>query len=396
MMDAGQSGEGETRISRSKVPSDDRRGAPPLYAAPQCDTTSRRTRVLPAATVCGLGTSLPPFSFEQTRLGEMYQEAFTGAPQSALRLIRRVFRNESGIQRRCFTVPDPRTLVEESPREAQERFAVQAPALAGSAVAVALADAALPPSRVDAIVTCTCTGYLCPGLSSYVVEQLGLRETTRCYDLGGMGCGAALPALDLARHLTSAGLTVVVVAVEVCTATACFDHRPDLIISNAIFADGAAAAVLRPPGRDGAVTVLDFEATVLPEFRDRLRLVNEHGRLKNRLDKTVPDLATAAGMRTVDRLLGRHGLDRSSVRHWLVHPGGTRVLDGLARAFGLEREALAFSYDVLRDHGNMSSPTILFVLKRFLDSSPPDGTGVLLAFGAGFSCYALLFELRRA
>ena len=345
-------------------------------------------------SIVAVGTARPAREWRQDQLRRMYHEVGTAHLRpAAVRLMDRVFREEAGIERRALACSDPRALVCETPAAAQRRYERTAPQLAATALTNALSAAGLTRSELGALVCCTCTGYLCPGISSYVVEQLNLASDTRCYDLVGMGCGAALPALDLARHLAAAVTPrcVAVVAVELCSATAVFGDDPDLIVSNALFADGAAAALVSS-GR-GPVQLLGYCSELQPAHRDRLRLLHDGVRMRNRLDRQVPELAAAAARITIDRLLTQHGLALADVEHWLVHPGGTRILHAIEAAFGLEPCRLNHSYAVLRTCGNMSSPTSLFVLDRFLRARPQGGLGVLLAFGAGFSCYAALLEV---
>ncbi len=346
-------------------------------------------------SIVSVGTAQPEHAWRQEELRRMYHEVATAELRpAAVRLMDRVFREEAGIERRALACADPRTLPRESPADAQRRYEQAAPALAARALQEALAEAAWPAHRVAALICCTCTGYLCPGISSYLVERLSMPAATRCYDLVGMGCGASLPGLDLARQLAPevAPAGVAVVAVEICSATAVFGEEPDLIVSNALFADGAAAALVSAEAR-GPVRLLAYASEIRPLYRDRLRLVHDGTRLRNRLDRSVPELAAAAADAVVARLLA--GADRTpaQIEHWLVHPGGTRILEAVQATFGLTASRLRYSYDVLRWCGNMSSPTSLFVLKRFLESEPAPGLGVLLAFGAGFSCYASLFRV---
>ncbi len=341
-----------------------------------------------------VGTARPEPIWPQETLRRMYHEVGTESLRpAAVRLIDRVFRQEAGIEQRALACQDPRVLIRESPEQARERFEAAAPRLASDALAQALERAAIDPAAIGALVCCTCTGYLCPGISSYVHERLGLESSTRCYDLVGMGCGASLPALDLACHLAPelAPRIAAVVAVEVCSATAVFGEDPDLIVSNALFADGAAAALVS--NRSPRIRFLEFVSEIQPRHRERLRLVYQGTRLRNRLDKSVPHLAASAAQAAVHRLLARHALEPHHVRHWLVHPGGTRILEQIAEVFALTPERLIWSYEVLRECGNMSSPTSLFVVDRFLASNPVTGLGVLLAFGAGFSCHAALFQV---
>ena len=182
------------------------------------------------------------------------------------------------------------------------------------------------------------------------------------------------------------------VAFEVCSATLFMGAAPDLVVSNCIFADGAAAAVLDRSGTTGPACLLDSEGGVFPQHREALRYRWEDGRLRNSLSARVPAIGARTALQVAGRLLQRRGLTIADVAHWAVHPGGTVVLDRVADVFGLERGDLQDSYDVFREFGNMSSPSVLFVLRRILDlrRPRPGELGMLLSFGAGFTAYATL------
>jgi alkylresorcinol/alkylpyrone synthase len=173
------------------------------------------------------------------------------------------------------------------------------------------------------------------------------------------------------------------------------DSAPGLIVSNCIFGDGAAAAVLTKATGDGLARVLDFESELATRHREDLcyRTMPD-GRLQNVLSRRVPVLGARVGSRAAERLLARHASGVKDVAHWAVHAGGTAVLKELAKKLNLQPDALQASDHVFRNFGNMSSPTVLFALRRVLDVEQPGpgASGLLLAFGAGFTGHAALLE----
>lgn len=276
-----------------------------------------------------------------------------------------------------------------------ERFAEAGSRLAAEAGQKALAASGCAAEEICAVVENTCTGYLCPGLSSRLVEDLGMASSTFAFDLMGMGCGAAIPNLHCASRVGGGG-KVLSVAVEVCSATLFDSADPGCIISNCIFADGAAAAVVGPEdgsGR-GLVRMIDFESGLFPEHRESLRYVSDGGKLRNVLSRRVPVIGARAVSVVVRRLLERNGLGREDIDFWAVHPGGTAVLQQVGREMEVSDRDLRFSYAVFEEYGNMSSPSVLFVLKNILDeAAPASGQRCLAqAFGAGFSAHAMLGE----
>jgi alkylresorcinol/alkylpyrone synthase len=298
--------------------------------------------------------------------------------------LRAILTRDSGIATRHFALDDPERLFASSPDELNAHFRTAAPALAGEALTRALDQAGVAASEIDALLVCTCTGYLCPGVSSYVAEQLGLRADAFLQDLVGLGCGAAIPMLRAADALcrTRTGALVATVAVEVCSAAFYLDDDPGVLVSACLFGDGAAAALWRDtPGASG-VQAGEFSTTHRPAERDKLRFEQRGGRLRNLLDPTVPELAADA-VRELFALEQKRPPTRI-----LSHPGGRDVLDALERV--LPGYSLASSREVLRAHGNMSSPSVLFALEDALRTQIPNDAGDwwLVSFGAGFSAHA--------
>ncbi|MFQ5844164.1 MAG: type III polyketide synthase, partial [Planctomycetota bacterium] len=314
---------------------------------------------------------------------------------ATLHLLKRVFNSRSGIDERALACAEPTALVEEDRDAVHERYRTNAVALAAEALRDALERAGRGAADLGALVCCTCTGYLCPGLTSYLAGALGLRADLVYFDLVGMGCAGAVPGLRLASATAAENGLTALVAVEVCSATAVFDDDPEMIVSNGIFADGAAAALV-DHDVPAALELCDFASVLRPEHRDRLRFTQRRGRMRNRLDRDVPRLAGQAAREVVENLLARNAAGREPIRHWVVHPGGRAVLEEVGRALGLTPDRLADSYAVLRACGNMSSPSVLFVLRSLLgrDGAQPGEHGVCLSFGAGFTAQAALFRVR--
>jgi alkylresorcinol/alkylpyrone synthase len=311
---------------------------------------------------------------------------------------------DDGIAVRHFAAADLSEILETDHERILARFERTASELSGCSLERGLARAGIEPNAVDFLAVATCTGYLCPGLSSYVAERLGLRHDVHRVDVVGMGCGAALPALEQAVHFLAAHPdgTAAVVCTEICSAAMLLGDSPDLVVSNAIFADGSGAAVLRcadtaGPGANATpprARFIGFRSLTLPEWREALRFRTEGGHLRNVLSRDVPVRAGAACKRLVAELLDEYGVHADGVTHWVMHAGGRLVLDAIERSLEFPSDALDSARAVLRAYGNMSSPTVLFVLNEQEQRRPPrDGDlGVLCAFGAGFAAHAALFE----
>src|SRR5471032_2877334 len=171
-------------------------------------------------------------------------------------ILHSILRGDHGIGTRNFALPQIDRVFDLTPDELNAAFRSEGPKLAGRALTEALAQAGLRADQLDALFICTCTGYLCPGLTSYVAEQLGLRSDAVLHDLAGLGCGAAIPALRAVSHLLAAKPDAVVacVAVEICSAAFYLDDDPGVLISACLFGDGAAATIWRgQPAAPGAL-----------------------------------------------------------------------------------------------------------------------------------------------
>jgi alkylresorcinol/alkylpyrone synthase len=355
---------------------------------------------VPKVAIAAIGTALPPRGLTQA---EILTWGFDHVPLSgpARALYARLL-GDAGIEKRHFAVDDLREILETDHERILSRFEHWASGLSVTALGRALERAGVAAAEVDFLAVTTCTGYLCPGISSYVVERAGLRPNVRCADLTGMGCGAAVPALERACDFLAAhaDATAAVVSTEICSAAVFFGDAPDLMVSNAIFGDGSAAAILRhtdclPETPDSCrPRFVGFRSLTLPSWREALRFRTEGGHLRNVLSRDVPVRAGRACRRLVDDLLGEHGLSAGAIGHWVMHAGGRLVLDAVERALDLPGDALDAARTVLRTAGNLSSPTVLFVLDEEHRRKPPRSgdLGIIGAFGAGFAAHAALVE----
>jgi len=333
-----------------------------------------------------LATALPPATFTQSECWGIVEKSGVRSRlhRRSMLTLHNILRGDHGIATRHFAVPGIERVFDRTADELNSSFLSEAPRLAGRALTAALGAAGVRPAELDALLICTCTGYLCPGLTSYVAENLGLEPDTVLTDLVGLGCGAAIPTLRAASHLLAARPDAVVacVAVEVCSAAFYLDDDPGVIISACLFSDGAASTVWRStPGPTGA-RAFDFNSLHLPAERDKLRFEQRGGKLRNLLDRSVPELAAGA----VGRLW--EGRGPRPVSRVVAHPGGRDVLEAVAKA--VSPHSLGASARVLRDCGNMSSPSVLFALQETLRDGPPGAEGDfwLVSFGAGFSAHS--------
>jgi alkylresorcinol/alkylpyrone synthase len=331
-----------------------------------------------------LATAVPPAVFTQRQCGEIARNspAVQRLNRRSQLVLRAILTGDSGIATRHFARSDVTNIFDLSADELNAGYRLEAPRLAGAALKKALAQAELRSDQLDALLLCTCTGYLCPGVTSYVAEQLGMRPDAILHDLVGLGCGAAIPTLRAASHLLAARPDAIVacVAVEISSAAFYLDDDDGVLVSACLFSDGAAATIWRGlPGPTG-LRCHGFRSLHRPEKRDLLRFETRNGKLRNLLDRSVPAEAASA---VAALFAEERPAPPGSV---LVHPGGRDVLDAIGPA--LPGYSLEASRTVLNAHGNMSSPSVLFVLEEHLRHPGDRSRDIwLVSFGAGFSAH---------
>ena len=266
--------------------------------------------------------------------------------------------------------------------------------------ALALAIRAVEALAVDTasithLVVASCTGFTAPGLDLQLAAHFGLRPDVERTLIGFMGCSAAVPALRCAHHAVRADpeARVLVVNLELCTLHMQETADIELALSSLLFADGCAAALVTadPTG----LSLDDFRAAIIPDSADHITWrIADHGFLMH-LSGKVPGRIVAALRHETARTDAAgllHGQGTQAIRHWAVHAGGRTVLDAVEIGLGLGRDALAHSRAILRDFGNMSSATVLFVLQRML-AAAEEGPGLAMAFGPGMVAETFRFRL---
>jgi len=348
--------------------------------------------------IVGLATAAPPASLPQEALADVLAHLCADDPAQARQLA--VLHRRAGIRRRGSVLlgEDPSAWPSFYPRrdgaedrgpttaERMRRFEAEAVELALPACRAALAEAEVEPAQLTHLVTVSCTGFFAPGPEIQLVRRLGLRPSVARTNVGYMGCHGALSGLQVAlSHAASrADARVLVCCTELCGLHLQYGWNPDRAVGNVLFADGAAALVGVPAAGEAPApwTVVDTASLLLPDSADDMTWrIGDHG-FEMYVGPRVPGLIAGHAPDWIAAWLDRHGLSLRDVGSWAIHPGGVRILRELGAALGLEDRALAASRDVLGDHGNMSSATLLFVLQRLREAHAPRPC-VALAFGPG-------------
>jgi predicted naringenin-chalcone synthase len=256
----------------------------------------------------------------------------------------------------------------------------------------------LTPADVDLFLVCTCTGYLCPDLGSRLIGHLPFRSDVQRGPMLGLGCAGALPTLQRAWDYACAhpGRKALLLTVEICSASYFIDNTLETVVGNAICADGAAALLISTEAPNGAPfpEIVDFQSFLNPAYLDKVGFEQKDGKLRIILAAEIRDLAAPMIEKVLKPLLKRNGLARQDVRFWVAHPGGRKVVDNVQKHLGLSDEELRFSKTVLRNYGNMSSATVLFVLDEVVRTGGPHpgDWGVMLALGPGMAAEAALLR----
>ena len=357
--------------------------------------------------LAGFGTAVPEHSIAQEDAAEI-GASFAAMDPKRAGTVRALYRKSGVLKRHSVLLEradgapmDRQSFYEEavdkddrgpSTELRMRRYESDAPALAESAARAALRDAALAPDELTHIVTVSCTGFFSPGLDAVLIDRLGLSPSVERTHIGFMGCHGALNGLRVASSFLGANpeARVLLSAVELCTLHFAYGRSPQLVVANALFADGAAAVVGVPDDADtGGWRVIATGSVLMPDSTDAMSWrIGDHG-FRMTLSATVPGLIAAHLSGWLEQWLGRHGLRVSDVASWAVHPGGPRVLSAVGEAVGLANGALEVSRDVLAEYGNMSSATVLFILDRLRRRDAPRPC-VALAFGPGLVVEAVL------
>lgn len=335
-----------------------------------------------------IGTANPPLRLTQ-------EESFHAAGYDSER-IRNIFLN-SDIDYRHFYLENALDR-KESSDQMNQRYLEGAMKIGCLAIMHCIKAAGLAVQALDFLAVCTCTGYVCPDISSRLIAHMGLRDNVQRASVMGLGCAGAVPTLQRAVDFVRAnpGRKALVLAVEICSACYFVDRTLETVIGNAICADGAAAFLLtaEDQAHQRYPQIVDFETFLDPAQIDEVGLNRRDGKLRIVLGASIQHLAGPMIETALSRLLNRHGLSTSDIRFWIVHPGGRKVLDNVQKHFGMTDAQLRFSRTVLRNYGNMSSPTVMFVVDEVARNGDPrpGDLGMMVALGPGMAAETALLK----
>lgn len=340
--------------------------------------------------ITALATALPSRCVTQD---EIYQKMLF-PHLSTNPLAERIFAR-TGISSRHLAVEASYYDRPRSTLERNQRYLSEALDLGKAAVQHCLDQAGLSPQDVDDFIIVSCTGIDTPGLDLRLAGSLGMRSDLTRSTILGMGCYAAFPGLARARQAASPIRNSLLLAVEICSLHfQTQDDSTENVVSSALFADGAAAALLQAGANLPGPQIIDAATHCDYQTFDHMAFQLTDQGFRMSLSAYVPELLAAQVETFVDRLLANNDLDRSQIQHWGVHPGSLKILEHVEERLNLAPEALDCSREVLDRYGNMSSPTILFVLDRIQQKARPEpgDYGVIMAFGPGLTMESALLQ----
>ena len=339
--------------------------------------------------IIGTGTANPPLRLTQ-------EQSFCVTGYESER-VRKIFLN-SDIDFRHFYFEGTTLNRNESSDELNQRYLRGAMHTGCRAILDCLNSCGSSAQDVDFLAVCTCTGYVCPDVGSRLVAHMGFSNSIQRASIVGLGCAGAVPALQRVTDFvrTNPHRKALMLAVEICSACYYVDRTLETVVGNAICADGAAAFLLSgmSDSNSACPSVIDFETFIDSERIDEVGLQHRNGKLRIVLGESIQHLAGPMIEKALQQLLQRHGLSRSQIRFWVIHPGGRKVIDRVQKHFGMTDAQLRFSRSVLRNYGNMSSPTVMFVLHEVVRSGEPrpGDWGVMIALGPGMAAELALLR----
>lgn len=340
-----------------------------------------------------LATALPPHSIEQPVAKAKAREMY-GGKKAIFDRLASVFDN-AAIARRSIVAPIEWYEAHHGWKERNRLYLDACDALFRDAAGKAIEQAGLRSSDIDGVVMASTTGIATPSLEARNGTAIGLRDDVRRVPLFGLGCAGGVNGLATAARLAAAepGKRWLFVTIETCSIAIRLDSDdPAAIVATALFGDGAAAAVVQA-GKPGIATITGAGERMWPDTLNIMGWRVEDPGLAVVFDRAIPPFVEAEFAAAVDGMLADMGRNRTDIDRFCCHPGGVKVIDAIESALELPMGTLDLERDVLGDCGNMSAPTVLFVLQRLIERGLPERV-LMTAFGPGFTCAGMLLETK--
>lgn len=352
-----------------------------------------RTRIL------NITTDVPSYKYSQKEIFESFSKTFQNNEK-----YKNIFLN-SGISSRYTVLENPANYFysrKRSTRDRNEIYQKHAYELCAKSIERCLDETGTSPQEIDDLIVVSCTGVNIPGLDILMAKKFGMRADLQRTSILFMGCYAAFPALRKSLEYTNfkPGSKCLIVCIELCSLHFQYNETIENVVSSSIFADGCAVALIEatdksdvPSGNKMPAIIDSFVHTQYDTTEHMAFILTDEGFQMN-LSAYVPDILKVNAENFIAELLERNGLKKENIDYWLIHPGGIKIVNYLQQSLGLSEEQVKYSKKVLNDYGNMSSATVLFVLKELLNDniSKPGDNAVMMAFGPGLTMEAILLK----
>jgi alkylresorcinol/alkylpyrone synthase len=342
-------------------------------------------------SLLSLATAVPPQVVEQHQAKARAREAF-GGKKALFDRLSGVFDN-AGIARRHIVAPQDWYMGSHGWHDRNALYLEASESLFEEAATKAIDRAELRPQDIDGVVTVSTTGIATPSLDARVGPRIGLRDDVRRVPVFGLGCAGGVNGLSTASRMAAAepGTNWLFVTVETCSISIRLDSDdPAAVVATALFGDGAAAAVVT----SGEHSLARITGSAEKLFPDTLRIMGwdvEDPGLAVVFDRAIPPFIEEHLADTINDMCAKLGVKFEDIDRMCCHPGGVKVIDAIETALHLNQGELNLEREVLNDYGNMSAPTVMFVLERLLEQGLPDRV-LMTAFGPGFTCAGLMLE----
>lgn len=348
-----------------------------------------------SVNVLSVTTLLPPLRHESEAAEAAFMGWLSGQDRGTQAKARRILRSAGVDGRHSFLSLDE-IFTPCSLTESTRRYREHAVALGTDVLRRGLELAQVEPDEVDILITTSCTGYMIPSVDAYMAERLGMRSNLLRLPVTEMGCAAGASALIYATHMLQhrPNGVAAVVNIEFPTNTMQLDDFSfDNIVATALFSDGLACCVLRNDADPGPVAIHDTATHRIIDTTDVLGYCLTDSGLSMHLDESLPEVIAQHFHAAVADLLSRHDLSLGDIAHFVMHPGGVKILDRLQSLLDPHGGSVQRSRDVMHRFGNMSSSTVAFILEALLADAPAAGPALMMSFGPGFEAHQLLLQI---
>lgn len=356
------------------------------------------------SNIISLGTAVPQYKYAQSDLAKWMHQRLNKSDERLGRVFRLLYEKTS-IDTRYSVLPDFSAHVKNAKLfinktqepKVEERLAVyknEAAKLGESAVQSCLKKTTVQAIEITHLISVSCTGMYAPGLEIELKKGLKLKSNTQTHAVNFVGCYAAFPALKMADAFCKANpkAVVLIVAVELCTLHFQNKAGDDYLLSNSLFADGAAAAIVTNTKLKKEGLIIDnFASMLMDEGKNDMAWDIYSDGFLMKLSSYIPTLVDKG----IAQLLSLVDTDKAKINHWAIHPGGRKILEACEKKLHLSKEDLSSSYNTLRNYGNLSAPTILFVLKELLETKKLSPGEVIFScgFGPGLTMESATFKI---